>query len=174
MSARLLKISFVILLLVTVGELGYYFYILNAGKGAEISQNGQIASSRETSSILSNVQTSETVIRGDTIDFLRTRPKSENQKFYMIGEEKGRIGNLIPDEVNKTVQVNIVDTNGNKVVNYVLSQSKSYPLFMVIDGKKEGINVNQLQKGLLFSHKLKMDLSEPDKILEEEFLVYEK
>lgn len=174
MSAKLLKISFVILLLVTAGELGYYFYILNAGKGREGSQANQFASSRETRSILNNLQTSETVIKADIIDFLRTRPKSENQKFYMIGEEKGYIGNVIPDEINRTVQINIVDKDGNKVVNYVLSRSKSYPLFMVTEGKKTAVTIDQLQKGFSITHTLKMDLSEPSKIIEEEFLLYEK
>lgn len=169
---KLLRIVFVILILVTLGELGYYFYILNAGKGREGSQANQFASSRETSSILNNLQASETVIKADIIDFLRTRPKSENQKFYMTGEEKGYIGDITPDETNGAVQIRIVDKDGKKVINYVFVRGKSPPFFKVVGEKKIVLTLDELKRGAAITHILKMDLSDPNKI-EEEFLLYE-
>ncbi len=128
MSAKLLKISFVILLLVTLGELGYYVYTLNKSESSTKLANSQTGN-RDSESILSQVGTTsssqrpeDALLSQDTINFLMALKKNPNQKLHLKTETNGFVAGIDETTDKKAYILKIVDNQGKKVMNYVLNK----------------------------------------------------
>jgi len=114
MSAKILKVVFVILLLVTIGELGYYVYVLKGNKSIDekISQTREVELAPATAS----PGETEYLISEAALNYLKSRPKNKGSKYYLIGEEVGIIGEIRDDEEKGQFVFRIDDSEGNRIV----------------------------------------------------------
>ncbi len=163
MSFKILKVIFIILLLITIGEAGYYVYVLRSGEALNTNlattQNTSSANSKSIPSAseqsvsppsvpLSALTTSE-YIKSNIIPYLESRKKSDNQKFYFIEEIEGQIGVIDKDPSRQLTSVLIQDASGNKVIflTFDLSKANTTQFFSSRSGKKIAITIDDIIKG---------------------------
>lgn len=151
---KLLKTIFIILLLITLGELGYYVYVINGGGlNAKLATN-QPNLARDSESVLSQDQITKNTQRPEDalvsqqiLDFIGALKKNPNQKFHLKTETNGFVGGI--DELNdkRYYVLKIVDSQGKKIMNYVLAKDKAVDShFYLVEGdKKTAITINDIK-----------------------------
>lgn len=123
MSAKLLKISFVILLLVTLGELGYYFYVSQKNK-VEVSSTDQNRLVQISQSVQNEKYEGSPLINETLIGYLRSRKQTNNQKFYLTEEAFGHISDLFESQGEQGIV--IVDDNNKRVITVTHDDKMKY------------------------------------------------
>lgn len=169
MSYKILKVIFVILLLITVGEAGYYVYILNINRGGFISNNNNIS---QNLTVLSQVTPTPTVtdnnrlINQDILDFLATRKKNTGQKYYLTGEYDGYVGDF--QEIEGEIDFTIVDKTGN-VLNRLSFKPQDLDniIYRVEDGKKSLIKLSDVKLGEKVHYEYKYDMKTKEETFKE-------
>lgn len=150
---KLLKIIFIILILVTLGEVGYYFIILNKGEVNTKPTTSQTGN-RDSQSIISQVgitsisqRPEDALISQETLDYLAWLKKNLNQKVHLKTETSGFVAGIDETTDKKAYILKIVDNQGKKVMNYVLDkQIEDDRNFYLVEGvKKTKITINDLK-----------------------------
>ena len=157
-SAKILKIVFVILLLVTVGELAYYVYIQFSIKNDQVSKNQNTAAivpkdllqgttSEEKQSAITFKRPTDALLSEQNLLFLGKMAKNSNQKLYLKTITTGLIGGINESSDGKNLIVRINDDRGNKIMNYVWSKEKTDGLvfYKVEDEKNIPITIKDLK-----------------------------
>lgn len=160
MRIRLLKVLFVVLILLTIGEAGYYFYYLYISKSLKPgntaqSQNSSYIANNPTPVLQFPIVAGKSSLQLDKLaQSLEQIPLSEGRKFRVIDQQTGIIRNLqfIKDQ----------DSNGIIKMNFTLAvgenNSKNYSfdknilgiakIYKINDkGYKETIDVRDLKEG---------------------------
>ncbi len=156
MSFKILKVIFVILLLITIGEAGYYFIILRDPK-----------SSVQNNSIPPNITTSlPTAIIGETAKqtylqdplanaFIQSEPfqyinnseVKEGQKFYITFDQAGIVGEIQYTNTDTNSAFIKLDTiAGEKIVKLILKDNMKY-YKEISDSGMTAIKLTDLKKG---------------------------
>lgn len=164
-SARLLKIVFVILILVTIGELGFYFYIKNK---PESSSNN-----------LTKINNPNPLIKSDTIskmaDYLGKLKKNDSTSVYYLMEQRAFIGEIkiggVGEQTGKWAGIFIVDKNKNKIGSLTVqidgaSQGK-HLLYKMVKDAKTPIPVSEAKVGDPVVRITKFDFVSGQNILDE-------
>lgn len=153
MINRSLKVIFLILITVILGEVGYYIYTFKTS----IISTKPVDSQIETRDILSNIYPSvtttsssrpkEALVQQEVLDFIKSLQKSPNVKFHLKTETNGFIGGISEINDNKSYLLKIVDNQGKKVLNYVLAKEgvNNNHYYLVADDKKTTISFANLK-----------------------------
>lgn len=172
-SARLLKIIFVILLLVTFGELGYYLYIQFSVKnnredngGNKITVLNTVTSSpmaiseNEIGNKVNKIKIGDNTLNtyGSLINsFLN---KFEQQKALTVVldvEFEGIVGNVQRDSNGIATAFSVIDGENKQIIKYELSDSMKF--WRSGTGKKlESIEPKELETGQNVHIKDRIDL----------------
>lgn len=145
-SGKILKVVFVILLLVTIGELGYYVYVLKGNPSKSMNTPSQNTSGSVPTQVenLEAIPTSylstklngntvvERVINYDSTEYLKTvliptieasKAKS-NQQFYILKVDKGIVGTIEFNPSTNLLMIQLVDEEGKEIETYHTPQRK--------------------------------------------------
>ncbi len=133
MIAKLFKIIFVILLLVVLGELGYYLVTLN---------KGEVRTKPTTTQ-----RPKDALVTQEVLDFIGALKKSPNQKFHLRTETTGFIEGVSETTGGEAYILKIVNNKGKKVMNYVLDKQikNDNAFYLVENDKKTKITINDLK-----------------------------
>ena len=95
MSAKILKVVFVILLLVTIGELGYYVYVLKFNQPKPTKQLNPI-SATPSAEVPGSLDVSEKpeLKLADVYQFFQDHKKNDEVKYYLLTEVSGVLGKV--------------------------------------------------------------------------------
>lgn len=180
MSAKILKVVFVILLLVTIGELGYYFYVLRLNPLKGINLLGQITNDTTSTGLIETQITStpipklsleENFLNSSVFQYVQLKGQNEGQKITLTLEQSGFIGEVDLKEGQKmSPHFTIVDSNGIKIVTFIISDTLN--LFKIVKDEKIPITLNELKTGSRIVIRSENDLVNPKKSIEE-FLIYD-
>lgn len=156
-SSRLLKIIFVILLLVTLGELGYYVYL----EKKDHQKAEEVVTSRTRAILVKeDLHPGEKFVplvqpktieyfKNTFIPYLEKAVYSKHKKIYMFEEEEGFAGNVKFHEDLGRLEIEFVDKEGNHITSYYTKEEFiPYKRFnKMIDGVKTPINYTDIKKG---------------------------
>ncbi|PIR08708.1 hypothetical protein COV53_01620 [Candidatus Gottesmanbacteria bacterium CG11_big_fil_rev_8_21_14_0_20_37_11] len=182
-TGRLLKTFFVILLVVTLGEIAYYLYY-QFGIKKDIRQNNASSLITEPNSI-STLPPQEKLyptippgitplVKQETIQYLKTDlvPHMEyystikannNIKITLSLEEFGNVGEINLDESTGKLYLSIIDGKGNLVTGYSYSK-KNIPenrFFRKNGTDKRNISYKEIKQGEKIVHRKVSDLINP-------------
>lgn len=180
---KILKSIFIILLLVTIIESGYLFYILTQNKNQKGNLNNSVDNQASANPItVENIDASKSdklvseEALNNVTNYLKTRPKNSAQKFYLIEETEGIINN-IEKQSNNTV-IHITDSQGNRAVSlfFLINSQTGKPdlknFYREINGNKTLLtDLNEIKSGQKIKKNTERLLND-DSIMKEEIVVY--
>lgn len=169
MSYKLLKAIFVVLLVVTVFEAGYYFLVLNKTK---VTSDAPLAPI-ERQALISQIQIEPSVtvspieaniLNSNTIRLIRGLDTNKNHKIYFVREQQGFVGEKSFSESDNLHMLKIVDENGEKIVMYFFAPEKlaALKLFKIDGEKKSPILFSDINTGDKITVLSKEDMLNPD------------
>lgn len=156
MSYKILKVIFVILLLVTIGEAGYYIIVL---------KNPMNTNDLSAVKLPDNlIPTPSVVIISDVLDSLRLNRYKPGRTFYLIQEITGIVGEAkeAQDQYGPFISITINDRNNNKISSIFYKPAEIGKVrFVKMSGDKEtDITYKDLKAGDKISFYDKTNLSD--------------
>lgn len=147
-SAKILKFIFIILLLVTLGEVGYYIYVSNAKDTKSIVTNDKaipsVAIQATSNNKIVDPETYNKYIKSVETAFKRAK-QNKDLKLSLVFEQKGLVSIFLDKENNNKPSITIVDENGQKI--FSLGENYNQHLFKVENGEKRQITINEVKNG---------------------------
>lgn len=145
-SYKLLKITFVTLLLVTLGEFGYYVYLwrdnIAPSPLAIVSSPAKNPESSFIKSETIDIYTSE------ILPSLMKLKKNNYQNFYFVNEERGYIKSLSGDDAKGQMFMEIANGQGEKIGGYTLNNDKiKAKFFLLANDSQSPITAEKLKEG---------------------------
>lgn len=161
MSFKILKVIFVILLLITLGEAGYYVYILKLGNSAqEMTQSGNQPSifPQVTQTSLPTIQS---LISSDTITYLQNMKYVKNKKIVVTIEESGYVDTIQIQPKGKATEIKLVDENGTMVTAIARDlEFWNANIFEKVANSDVPFRITDIKKGDLIMHSYQMNLTD--------------
>jgi len=167
---NLLKVIFIVLVLVTIGELGYYFYI----QGSTITPQAnpqpvpatQAPEEQTDSSFTPTSQerlfTSENL--KDLEKFLTVRSKTNSIKnaYFLVAEDTNKIGNITFNDDKTKITLTLVNNQGDQTgkLTYEVNTFKNL-LYKNQNGRLSLLSLEELKIGNLITYRIKMDVFDP-------------
>ena len=130
---KLLKIVFIILVLVTAGELGFYFYIRKGNQTQNIKNQDAtpiqitpinymgLGEDQDNPGLLIK-QSTINYLKNDFIPSLEKIKSGIYSKIYIVEEQVGVVGQVYFDSFPIWIRIN--DEKGNEIATYHITQSR--------------------------------------------------
>jgi hypothetical protein len=148
---KLLKIVFVILLLVTIGEAGYYIYILRFAGSSNYPAALFPGSAAITPTVILppssyNTKSIENhFLESPILDTVERTGKRSGQKVSLVYEQEGVINTIFFQEGNPNPSINIFDNDGKRIVTIIGNQNVEFMKKM--DGEERVMDFKDLKEG---------------------------
>lgn len=178
--SKLLKILFVILLVVTVAEAGYYVYVLKVNSTSKSAQVLQTRQSTQEQSTPTSVTVSpaatdpyiDTFLNTQSIQYMRNFGRRDNQSLYLSFEQTGWVKNIHNATTTDTsAGFTLVDESDTKIITLVHTPTLKY---IKVNGlTRTPIVFSDIKEGYKIILRYQDDLLNPG-VNESEILVYEK
>ena len=153
---RILKIVFILLLVITIAELGYYVFVLSAKNNnkptelaATLENKADIVSPKSLANE-SNSSIFDKLLNPSVLEFLKEYKigNNTNQHFLVVIEQLGYISDIEYDTTNtRPVKISVVDENGSHIVNYTLNETMAFYLKENPDTPSRSMDIVDLKKG---------------------------
>lgn len=178
-SAKILKIIFVILFLVTVGELGYYIFYTNSqfknqtqNKNAPLYQNLNITNQPQG---VVKIKTDK--IDYSYINYLANYSEKESIKVFLTTEMIGKIKDLSFNVTHNNrlflASFKQVDSTGKILNSYLIDENNHFFSINSL-GEKKKVEYSKLKEGDLVKYVYKTDMSKnmtSDPNIQDEFII---
>lgn len=181
MSYKILKVIFVILLFVTIGEAGYYFFVLKYPKSS--NQNNSLQPSITASVIPSAPSEApkqtysqdplvSAFIKSEPFQSINNSEVKEGQKFYITFDQAGFIGDIQYTNTDQNSAFIKLDTKaGKKIIKLILRDNMKY-YKESSDSGMTSIKLSDLKMGNSVILRIREDLLDPS-IKTTEFILHE-
>lgn len=181
MSFKILKVIFVILLLVAIGEGGYYFIVLRIPKKKEMTEAVLVSNNTSPATIPAETESLNKIYEPSIEDLiansniLKTAKRwgiREGQSFTIILEQKGVVTNVrYVKEKKIEPSFTVADNSGTRL--FTLLYNPNVKLYSTLTETKKQIGLADLKTGDKIIIKYEVNLLKPLSHIEE-YTVYEK
>lgn len=152
--SKLLKVIFVILVLVTIGEVGYYFYILKGntlGINIPWQKTGvspiPIESGTTSNPIPSYPQRKELSL-SEVFDFFSQYKLNKGQDVFIVVENKGRLGKVEMINEGKRLAIEILSDDGQILNSFAHKiEDAQYLFYKQSDNTRTALQISELKVG---------------------------
>lgn len=180
---KLLKIVFVILIVVTIAELGYYIYLqkkntsIDTNRQQEVPSNTTPTQSTTTPPLVeTQAPTTELLLTNFTntaafqyADFIKNK---NDQNLYLVFEQSGFVKDIDYGETEgSTPRFTVVDAKGDKIVTHVYKPDMKF--YKEVAEEKQLINFKDIKDGNRIVIRIQDDLITSQNIVTE-YIIYEK
>jgi hypothetical protein len=162
-----------ILLIVAIGEIGYYFFVRSSNTKVVTLTQGVLP--QPTSG------NSNKLVDPRYIDYLSRLDKNDSTKYYLTFEIKGTVSNISVKEFTDKghiykASLSLVDDNNTLVqgFNFTDKQLAQIRFYLINKDQKSPLNITDIKKGMRLQYTSVADLTKDIKsdIISSEFDVY--
>ncbi len=157
---RTLKILFVILLVLTITEAGYYIYVLKYPIKPAQNNPSLAPSISSDQKIDRSAYLFDQITASDPYQFVKHFGMNDNQNLYLILEQKG-IAQIDKSDDGKDIYLTIQNDQHKKIVS--INIVNSLKITKIVKGEKTPISKDQIKTGDNILYTLKGDLVDQKK-----------
>lgn len=171
-SYRLIKIVFVVLVLLTLTEAGYYLYFMYSSKDYKSSVNHDPSSAAQNmiltvtpSQVPDNIAA---LISKDTRRIIQNYLSKKNHSLYIIDEVSGYVKGLKEPGKEGYSYIEIADETGNTISTQIIENEDipRYKFYSMVDNQKNPIKITDIRPGEKIITRVQTDLITDESIIE--------